>query len=180
MWIQCAFNAHWVPSADAPLLFDDPECQAQSPKYFERLYRDQTNPNPEDHWCSSFTSNMVTPPKWRENILNCRKCKRNLVCFLSLYFSENIKRKFRPQQKFVTAGVLEGSLRNKALSVTLNGALQSDPQLTCHVEESDTRIIRLHTINSHGLNKLILSSDTNVYHICLPIVAGTNLTLLYK
>lgn len=68
---------------DVHLLFDDPECQAQSPKYFERLRRDQTNPTPEDHWCSSFASDMVTPPKWRQNILSCRKCKRNLVCFLS-------------------------------------------------------------------------------------------------
>ena len=166
-------------ATEVHLLFDDPECQAESPKYFERLYRDQTNPTPEEHWCSSFTSDMFTPPKWRENILNFRKCKRNLVCFLSFYFAENLKRKLRPRQKFVTAGGLEGSLRNKALSVTLNGTPQSDPQLTCNAEESDTRIW-LHTINSHGLNKLILSPDTDVYHIGLPIVAGTNLYVIVR
>ena len=66
------------------LLFDDPDCQVQSPKYFEQLRRDQTNPVPEDHCCTSVSSDMVPPQMWRENILNCRTCKRNLVCFLSV------------------------------------------------------------------------------------------------
>ena len=77
-------------ATEVHLLFDDPEYQAQSPKYFEQKHRDLCNPTPVDHWCSSFTSDMVISPKSRENILSCRKCKRNLICFLSLYFAENI------------------------------------------------------------------------------------------
>ena len=37
-------------------------------------------------------------------------------------------------------------------------------------EESDTRIW-LHTVNSCGNRKLILSPDTDVYHIGLPVIA---------
>ena len=61
------------------LLFDDPECQAMSPKYFERMNRDKSNPVPEDHSCANFTSDMLIPSKWRSDVLSCRKCKRSLV-----------------------------------------------------------------------------------------------------
>ena len=77
------------------LIFDDPGSQTQSPKYFQRLHRDQANPISEDHCCTVFTPDVVIPLKWRENVLNCRKCKRNLVCFLSLYFID--KMKLRPR-----------------------------------------------------------------------------------
>ena len=82
------------------LLFDDPECQVQSPKYFERQHRDQTSKVADDH---EFTADMVIPPKWRENVLNCIKCKRCLVGFLSHDF---VKRKNCYQNKnFLLLGV---------------------------------------------------------------------------
>lgn len=166
-------------ATEVHLLFDDPECQVESQKYFEQLHRDQINPVPDDHCCTEFTEDMVVPPKWRQNVLNCRKCKRNLVCFLSLHFIQKIKQKLRPQQKFVTAGGLEGSLRNQALFINFNGTPQHDAQLSCNAEECDTRIW-LHTINSFGQKKLILSPDTDVYHIGLPIIAETNLDILVQ
>ena len=49
---------------------------------------------------------------------------------------------------------------------------QCDHQLTCNAEESDTRIW-LHVINSAGKKKLVLSPDTDMYHIGLPFVTGT-------
>ena len=61
-------------SNEVHLLFDDPECQVQSPKYFERQRRDQLHPVPSEHHCTEFTDDLVIPPKWRENVLNCRKC----------------------------------------------------------------------------------------------------------
>ena len=75
-------------SSEVHLLFDDPERQGQSPKFFERQHRNKSNPVPDDHYCTEFTSDMVIPPKWRDDVLNCRKCKRNLVHFLSTYFLE--------------------------------------------------------------------------------------------
>ncbi len=85
------------------LLFDDPECQQQSPKYFERLHRDEANLVPSDHFCTEFSSDLMIPPKWRENVINCRKCKRALVCFLSSYFTEKVKHRLKHRQRFVTA-----------------------------------------------------------------------------
>ena len=166
-------------TTEVHLLFDDPECQTQSPKYFERQCRDQTNPIPDNHYCSEFKADMVIPPKWRENVLNCRKCKRALVCFLSHHFLERIKRKLQPQQKFVTSGGFNGTLRNQALFTTLNGTPQCDNALSSNAEESDTRIW-LHVVHSAGHKKLVLSPDTDVYHIGLPIVAGTTFEVLVR
>ena len=69
-------------SKEVHLLFDDPDCQVQSPKYFERRRHDLDNPVPDDHYCTEFTSDIMIPPKWRQNVLN-RKCKQRLICLLS-------------------------------------------------------------------------------------------------
>ena len=82
-----------------------------------------------------------------------------------------VQRRLGPQQKFVTAGGFDGSLKNKAPYVTSSTAQpQPDDSLYCNAEESDTRIW-----NSAGTKKLVLSPDTDVYHIGLPTVAGTDL-----
>ena len=157
------------------LLFDDPDCVQLSPKYFGRLRRDKTTQLPEDHNCTQFTEDMIIPPKWRNDVLSCRVCKRNLVCFLSTYFLKKVQRRLGRQQKFVTAGGFSGNQKNKALFVTSSTAQpQSGDSLYCNAEESDTRI-RLHVMNSAGNKKLVLSPDTDVYHVGLPIVAGTEL-----
>ena len=122
---------------------------------------------------------MVPPLKWRENILNCRTCKRNLVCFLSMYFLEKMKLKVHQQQKYFTAGGLEGPYKNHSLFVSFNQNPKSDPCLRCNAEESDTRIW-LHNVNSCGNRKLILSPDTDVYHIGLPVIAQTNLNVIVQ
>ena len=57
--------------------------------------------------------------------------------------------------------------------------LQSDDALSCNAEEADTRIW-LHVANSAGHKKLVLSPDTDVYHIGLPIVAETDLDVLVR
>ena len=135
--------------------------------FFERCHRDQINPTSADHSCNDFVQDMVIPPKWRADVLNCRKCKRNLVSFLSHYFVEQMKRRLQPQQRFVTAGGFDGNLRNKAMFVRSDCPAQCDNQLESNAEESDTRIW-LHVLNSVGQKKLVLSPDTDVYHIGLP------------
>ena len=183
-YAEFLLKQHIIPhfrngSNEVHLLFDDPECQVQSPKYFERQRRDQLNPVSSNHHCTDFTKDLIIPPKWRETVLNCRKYKRNLVCFLSQFFLEAIKNRLNPNQRFVTAGGLDGTLRNKAMSVTQRHTPQCEPQLTCNAEESDTRIW-LHVLNSNGQKKLVLSPDTDVYHIGLPFVFQTSLEVMVK
>lgn len=105
-------------SNEVHLLFDYPECQVQNPEHFERQRQDQLNPVPSNHHGTDFTKDLVIPPKWRENVLNCRKCKRNLVCFLSKFFLETINTMLNPNQRFITAGGLDGTLRIIAMFVT--------------------------------------------------------------
>ena len=55
----------------------------------------------------------------------------------------------------------------------LNAPPQHDSSLTCNAEESDSRIwLRL---NSAGDKKPVLSPDTDVYNIGLPLISETNL-----
>lgn len=107
-------------------------------------------------------------------MLNCRKCKRKLVGFLSTYCLEKMKRVLQPNQRFVTAGGFDNDLRDKAVFVCMN--TQCDDALLCNAEEADTRIW-LHTVQSAGQ---ILSPDTDVYHIGLPIVAETDLEVIIR
>lgn len=166
-------------SKEVHLLFDDPDCQELSPKYFERQHRDKENQVPDDHSCTDFSADLLIPPKWRNNVINCRKCKRKLICFLSNYFMERMKKKLGPQQKFVTAGGFEGVDRGKAKFVNYNTSPECDHTLSCNAEESDTRIW-LHVVNSVGTKKLVLSPDTDIYHIGLPIIAGTTLDVVVR
>ena len=127
-------------ACEVHLLFDDPGCHTQSPKNFERQHRDATNKVPDDHHCQDFTSDMLVPPKWRANVLSCRKCKRKLVSFLSKDFLKRIKRKLQPHQRFYTAGGFEEDLQNQALFCAHNESPQIDNRLLCSAEEADTRV----------------------------------------
>ena len=72
---------YYRTTTEVNVLFDDPECQKLSPKYFERLNGDKVNKVPDDHCCGNFSPDLLIPPKWRDNVINCRTCKRNLVSF---------------------------------------------------------------------------------------------------
>ena len=161
------------------LLFDDPECQALSPKHFERMNRGKSNPVPEDHSCAHFTSDMLIPPKWRSDVLSCRNCKRSLVCFLSEYILQHTRQRLLSRQRFVTAGGFNGPLQNQAMFTELNTPPQPDSGLMCNAEESDSQIW-LHVLNSAGGKKLVLSPDTDVYNIGLPLIAETNLDVIVR
>ena len=136
-------------SKEVHLLFDDPICDGVSPKHFKRLHCDQANQVPDDNSCSDFSQDMLIPPKWRKNLLNCRKCKRRLV---SSYIMGKIQLKLGPQQKFVTGGGFDGPMKNKAMVVTSTTSALHDSTLSCNAEEADMRIW-LHVLNSAGLKK---------------------------
>ncbi len=59
-----------------------------SSKAVEQLRRATANPS-GDHNCTTFSDETVTPKKWRETVLNCRVCRRNLVVFY-LSISSNL------------------------------------------------------------------------------------------
>ena len=104
-YAQFLMKQHQYKTAiEVHVLFDDPDSQQLSPKYFERLHQDEANLVPRDHSCTEFSSDLMTPPKWRENVINSRKCKRSLMCFPSSYFIQKLKHRLRLTQKFVTAG----------------------------------------------------------------------------
>ena len=63
--------------------------------------------------------------------------------------------------------------------VTYNTQPQCDNALSCNAEESDTRIW-LHVINSAGTKKLVLSPDTDIYHIGLPIITTTEFDIVVQ
>ena len=115
----------------------------------------------------------------RENVLNCRNCKRNLICLLSNHFLERMARKLLPSHRFVIAGGFSGAQRNQAWYIERNGTPQHDSRLTCNTTESDTRIWP-HALNSAGQHKLVLCPDTDVYHIGLPIIAMTSLHIIVQ
>ncbi len=139
------------------------------------LKGDEANLVPSDHFCTEVSSDLMIPPKWRENVINCRKCKRALVCFLSSYFTEKVKHRLKHAQIEAQTTIRNCWRAWRKQAVMQGSNLQTDETLICNAEESDTRIW-LHVLHSAGTNKLVLSPDTDVYHIGLPIVAGTDLS----
>ena len=102
-------------------------------------------------------------------MLNCRKCKRALTTFLSSYITDNVKPLLQEGQRFVTSGATDTAggveVRNSI------GKCQA-PAFNCTADESDTRIW-LHVKYSAGEKKFIVSPDTDVYHIGLPLLSST-------
>lgn len=81
--IQRYITPHFTRgSREVHLLFDNPGRHAKS---FERRRRDMSANVGINHVCNEFHANYRIPKQWRESIINCRNCKRNLVYFLSKY-----------------------------------------------------------------------------------------------
>jgi hypothetical protein len=149
------------------LIFDNPEAQSLTPKSFEQTQRDSHAIVTSEHCCDSLSRNtLIKPSKWRENLINCRICKRNLVKFIGEYLLSSIN--LQPHQTLVIAGSFEGNLSHSAWMVTGNSKPQPEPMYTCNANETDTRIW-LHVSKTHHSKILVISPDTDVYHIGLPL-----------
>ena len=105
-------------SKEVHVIFDNPSRLQQTPKYFERLRHDAIAPVATGHTCDEFHSHRIIPSKWRENVLNCRLCKRNLVCFLTQYFLHNIARRLRQDNIFLVADRFQGAIQDMAWFVS--------------------------------------------------------------
>ena len=159
------------------LLFDAPK--KNSLKHFERTKRDKANPVSESHSCVEFTEDLLVPGKWRQDVLSCRRCKRGLVCFLAQYLLHKMKYHLQVHQTFITAGGFTGNLVNQAIKVKAVGTPSVVPALESNAEESDTRIW-LHALYSTDTNVLVLSPDTDVYHVGLPLIGNSTLKIIVQ
>ena len=149
-------------SQEVHLLFDDPGRQAENPKQFEQSRRDTSF---SDHNCFIFFDDAEVPIKW-QNTIKCRMCKRRLTTYLSGYFVRKIRPFLTESQKFVTSGATDNF--NSVVVTNDTGACMWST-IESRVDESDTRLW-LHLRYSAGTKKFILSPDTDVYHIGLPLV----------
>ena len=116
-------------------------------------------------FASYFFDDAEVPIKW-QNTIKCRMCKRRLTTYLSGYFVRKIRPFLTESQKFVMSGATDNF--NSVLVTNDTGACMWST-IESRVDESDTRLW-LHLRYSAGTKKFILSPDTDVYHIGLPLV----------
>lgn len=113
-------------------------------------------------------NNKILAGKWRENYLNCRTCKRSLVIYLGKYFLRQVGKHIQPDQTLYVAGAFTGIIANSAWYVTGAHKPEPDPAFSTNAEETDTRLW-LHARRSSCARILILSPDTDIYHIGLSL-----------
>lgn len=92
------------------------------------------------------------------------ECKRSLVKFLANYFLDKIHTHLQINEALYVAGGFDGMLTDSTWFVQGNGLRQPHPAYNCNAEETDTRIW-LHVKQTECRNVLVLSPDTDVYHI---------------
>ena len=150
------------------LLFDNPGRLNNTPKFFEQKRRDESATIATGHTCDDINESTRLPTKWRENVLHCRKCKRTLVCFLAQFMLKQVHTYLSSHQKFYVAGAFAEQLANTSWFVEGNNSPQPDPAYSCNAEETDT-MLWLHAKRTNCNKILVLSPDTDVYMIGLPL-----------
>ena len=74
----------------------------------------------------------------------------------------------QPNQKLIIGGCFKGEITNTAWLISGNGLPQPDPVYYSNAEETDSRIW-LHVKNTRYREILVISPDTDVYHIGFPL-----------
>ena len=110
------------------------------PKDFERKRRDSSVTVIVGHICDEIRESRRIPSKWREDIINCRNCKRNLVIFLAKYYMKVIPKQIQPGKVLIMAGCYEGDIENTEWLIARDSPPQPLPVYTCNAEETDTRL----------------------------------------
>ena len=170
---QFLMQRHIIPhflkgSTEVHLIFDNPQLM-NTPKYFEQRRRDQMASVTIGHSCDTIDQSKRLPTKWRNDVLHCRTCKRTLVQFLADYMLNHIQSHIASQQKFFVAGAFIGQLVNTSWFVEDKQLPQPHPEYSCNAEEADT-VLWLHATKTQCTNILVLSPDTDVYMIGLPLL----------
>ena len=157
-------------STQVHVIFDNPERAKNTPKSIEQIRRDSTSTISPSHTCERFLSTTKLPPLscWRENFINCRKCKRQLVKFIGEYLLNNAGSQLKEQQTLYVAGCFDDDIMDTAWFTDKSGDVQPDPTFWCNAGETDNRLW-LHATKTIHDQVLIISRDTDVYHIGLPL-----------
>ena len=164
-------------SNEVHVVFDNPGRLKNTPKYFEHLRRDALAAVIQDHCCDELLPNTQIPKKWRENLLNCRRCKRGLVTFLCGYFLKTIRTYLQSNQILYLAGGFDGDITDTVWYVQGDSQPQQEPEYTCNAEEADSRVW-LHIQRTAWKHILLVSPDADVYHIGLGLDMGTTHVLV--
>ena len=152
------------------VIFDSPGRLANTPKFFEQARRDESSSISGNHYCDDLDGKTsVSRGKWRENLLNCRECKRKLVVYLGRYFLSHIHSFINTGQTLYIAGAFEEAIADTVWCVQNNNKEQPQPTYTSNAEETDTRIW-IHASRTTCTKILLISADTDVYHIGLPLL----------
>ena len=122
------------------MYFDRPGKENSTPKCFERLQRDKTTKVTEDHSCHQLVRTTSIPKRWRESLLNCRNCKRNLVILISNCMLNNIQGCLQETQALYIAGGFNDPISETVWFVRGKNKPQPNPVYTCNAEEADTRV----------------------------------------
>lgn len=167
--MQRHIKSHFLKGCtEVHLLFDNPGQLKNTPKMFEQKRRDESAPIDTSHSCINITESTQLPQKWRENVINCRKCKRTLVCFLSLFMLKHIHTHHLSHQRFYVTGAFAEPLSNTSWFVEGSKSPQPDPEYSSNAEETDT-MLWLHAKKTNCNTLLVLSPDTDVYTIGLTL-----------
>ena len=143
------------------VVFDVPGAQHETPKAIEQYRRDRTADatGNRQHYCTSFSDDLLVPDKWR-SILACRRCKKDLTAYIADDMLNLISHSLRPYQQFIT------NIGEEAFSIAPGRPREMRPDLHTNADEADLRVW-LHCKKAFGRRKLIFSTDTDVYHIGL-------------
>ena len=114
------------------------------------------------HSCIEFSGDLLVPDKWR-SVLSCKSCKKNLIQYIARDMLRLIPHGLRSHQQFVA------NVGSKPYCCTRAGQQCMREDLITDADKADLRVW-LHCKHSCGVNKLIFSPDTDVYHIGLPLM----------
>ncbi len=136
------------------------------PKNCERTLRDSaSNQGP----AIVISGDTETPKDWKSFLTN-RQNKYNLLNYLCREFMTQASAIIQNNQTVFIAGGFSGDLSNKAYKVTVTGCYEI-PELYSSHDEADSRIW-LHASKTNCKEVLIVSKDTDLYHIGLPILSS--------
>ncbi len=161
-----SYIKHWLSNSvvELHIVFDNFN-RTEYPKNCERNLRDSTsNQGP----LMNISRDGATPKDWKSFLAN-RQNKYNLLNFLCREFMTQASIVLNDSQAVYVSGGFSGDFANKAFKITRSGFSEC-PELYSSHDEADSRIW-LHAHETLCNEILIVSKDTDLYHIGLPILS---------
>ena len=164
-------------SQSVHVIFDNPGRLPQTPKSCERARCDLSAPIHEGHTCDTIESQMSIPKKWSKGLIDCCTYKKSLDLTLPQWCPP--KNSTKLSRTGSETGCCWEISRRPTRYVESTGVLQPDPILQNNSEETDTRVWR-HVQQKTSSKCLVVSPDTDMYMIGLPLYHGGNRIFLCK